>query len=196
VVDIGCSKGHWTTSFARQNPDKNVLGVDIRQPVVDMAMARKESLKLGNVHFLASNANVNISQILSSIEEQGCGGVELITIQFPDPYFKARQHKRRLVNEAFIGSIISGQVRAGTRIFIQTDVEDLMGAMVGVLERCAHLVAPAEGHSYSSTLLNPAPYDLPTEREESCRENGNFDIHRIMVRTITSTSSISLSSSS
>ena len=179
-----CSKGKWATDYAGENPDINVLGVDIRQPVIDLAMARKHSLHLNNVHFLKSNANVDICQILASIENSVSTGVELITIQFPDPYFKARQHKRRLVNEQFIRNILKGNIAVGTKIFIQTDVEELMLAMVEVLEKNSPLVMLVDGQSFSNTLHNPSPYDLmPTERELSCRENGNNLIHRVMMQT-------------
>lgn len=188
IVDIGCSKGNWTTEYAASNPDKNVVGIDIRQAVIDLALARRSASQLDNVHFLKSNANVDISHILSSIEEVSSPGVEMITIQFPDPYFKARQHKRRLLNDEFLHNIVHGRVKAGTKIFVQTDVEELMWAMVEVLEKNKHLVALADGHSFTDTLLNPPPYDLPTEREVSCRENGNFEIFRIMVQTISSPS--------
>ena len=81
IIDIGCSKGMWATSYAQQNPNKNVLGVDIRQPVIDMALARCENMKLSNIHFLRSNANVDISKILAGISDSCASGVEMITIQ-------------------------------------------------------------------------------------------------------------------
>ena len=183
IIDIGCSKGMWATSYAQQNPNENVLGVDIRQPVIDMALARCENMKLSNIHFLRSNANVDISKILAGISDSCASGVEMITIQLPDPYFKARQHKRRLVNDGFIRSIVDGKIKVGTKIFLQTDVEELMVAMVEVLE-ASPLVTAAEGHCYTKTLRNPAPYDLPTEREISCAENDNYNIYRLMVQTI------------
>lgn len=191
VVDVGCSKGIWTTEYATAHPDKNVLGLDIRQPVIDIALARKNATQLGNVHFLKSNANVDIHQILAHIEDSESAGVELIAIQFPDPYFKSRQHKRRLVNEHFVQNIIRGKVALGTKIFLQTDVEELMIAMIEVLQRSSHLVSLVEGQSYTDTFLNPAPYNLPTERELSCRESGNELIYRVMVKTIASTTTSS-----
>lgn len=187
VVDIGCSKGAWAASYAEQYPNKNVLGLDIRQPVIDLALARSKKNKIRNVHFLKSNANVDISYILSTIHDSSAGGVTLLTIQFPDPYFKARHQKRRLVNDLFIQSIITGKVAVGTRVFVQTDVEEVMQAVLEVFRSNAHLVAPAPGHCFSTPLLNPAPFDLPTEREISCQENDNFSIYRVMVQTLTTT---------
>ena len=89
------------------------------------------------------------------------------------------------MNDEFIRSIIDGNVKTGTQIFMQTDVEELMIAMMEVLEKNVHLVSLADGHSYSHTLQNPPPFDLPTEREVSCRDNGNYDIYRVMVQTNT-----------
>ena len=183
VIDVGCSKGYWALRYGAAHPNVNVLGIDIRQPVIDVALEKRKALNLGNVHFLKSNANVDINKIISSIQCSVSAGVELIAIQFPDPYFRENHHKRRLLNTQFIRSLINGGVDEGTRLFVQTDVEELMNAMTEVLEQNSDLVSLTPGQSYDDTLFNPVPFDVPTEREISCRKNGNVKIHKVMVQT-------------
>ena len=66
-LDIGCAKGTWLLNMARENPDCNFLGLEIRKPCVQLAMERKQQHNLTNLHYLASNINVDITRILTDI---------------------------------------------------------------------------------------------------------------------------------
>ena len=47
--------------------------------------------------------------------------MELVTIQFPDPHFKNRHHKRRVVQSALVRAVAEG-LPTGARVFLQSDV--------------------------------------------------------------------------
>merc|ERR1712060_327114 len=98
VVDIGCAKGAWAIEYAKAHQGVfNVLGLEIRDAAAEIALARKQQEELDNVHFLNSNANVDLDRILSDIVSHP-SRVNMVTIQFPDPYFKKKQQKRRVLN--------------------------------------------------------------------------------------------------
>ena len=176
IVDIGCAKGSWAIEYGTRFPDVNVLGVDIRQAVIDVAMARKKKEKISNTHFVCSNINVDISRILDDIN--ALSRVELVAIQFPDPHYKASHKKRRVVNEYFVHALCT-RLRPGTQIFLQSDVHDVLEDMVHHFSKGGY-VQPAEGHSIHSLLDNPRPFDVLTARERSCLANNNDEIYRML----------------
>ena len=71
VVDIGCAKGTWVLKSGQTTPTKNVLGLEIRRPVVQFALERKKRWGLSNVHFLSVNANVDLARILGDLVAAG-----------------------------------------------------------------------------------------------------------------------------
>lgn len=159
VIDIGCSKGAWAMNMAKKYPSHNFLGIDIREGAVQLALYRKEERSLNNCHFLFTNANVNLTRILKDIAQAGIF-VDTLAIQFPDPMYKTRHQKRRMLNTQLIEDILSqvgGSRNAGdgsesitacgndvsrslysnvvrphkrTRLFVQTDVMKEMHAML------------------------------------------------------------------
>ena len=107
IIDIGCGKGMWVNDMSISYPQYNHLGIDIRQTVIDIANKRyipkteTETETKCNIHFICGNANVNIDRILTDIISRNIP-IHTICIQFPDPQFKKKHYKRRLVNLEFI----------------------------------------------------------------------------------------------
>jgi tRNA (guanine-N7-)-methyltransferase len=154
----------------------NVLGIDIRDQVVQLALARKNKQELRNVHFISTNANVDIHRILEDINSVSV--VQMVAIQFPDPHFKASHRKRRVVNQDFV-EVVCSKLISGAAIFIQSDVEDVMLDMVNTIQ--AHgAVLPAPGHDPKTLLENPKPFGINTAREIACIANDNCKIFRMM----------------
>jgi tRNA (guanine-N7-)-methyltransferase len=162
VVDIGCSKGSWGMQYAADHSDRNVLGLDIREPVIQLANDRVDRLGVPNVHYIATNANVNITRILKDIAE--LSKVELVTINFPDPYFKKKQFKRRLVDDNFVISLARG-LPAGCEVFFQSDVLDL--TELAVEKFSCPWFSPSDRHDVRRLIDNNNPTGVLTEREMS-----------------------------
>ena len=169
LVDIGCAKGTWALKYAKAHPHHNILGLEVRRPVVEFALRRKQSWKLTNVHFLASNANVDISRILGDLAERGTE-VIMVTIHHPDPHFKTKHKKRRVVTDDFVAQLVS-LLPVGTSLFVQSDVLDCCQDMVSTISNNSHFRA-AEGHSVEDIAANPAPTAIKTEREVATLAKG------------------------
>lgn len=101
IVDIGCGKGVWVNDMSNKCPEFNHLGIDIRPTVIDIANQRYVNKVKRNIHFICGNANVNMERILSDITSRRIP-LHTLCVQFPDPHFKKKHHKRRLVNQEFI----------------------------------------------------------------------------------------------
>lgn len=110
---------HATQSCASSVPRANVLGLEIRHKLVDRAQAWAERLRLTNCSFLFTNATVSWQSLLGSYP----GPIELVTMQFPDPHFKTRHHKRRHVQPQLVQEMAK-TLAPGARVFLQGDVPE------------------------------------------------------------------------
>ena len=168
VVDIGCGGGRFDLMFAKRHPELNVLGVDIRAPLVDRGNAWGEVAGIvDNVHFAECNATVSIGVWLKSYAALGeASRVDAVTIQFPDPHFKKRHHKRRVVQAALVRAVAQG-LEPGARVFLQSDVRDVAEDMRAEFETFgAHLFRLDESLHGNAE----APETLAAANRERARE--------------------------
>ncbi|CAM9312715.1 unnamed protein product, partial [Ectocarpus fasciculatus] len=163
VIDVGCAKGTWAAQYAQDHPETNVIGIDIREPIIELANARAERLGITNVHYIYTNANVNISRIIDDISKHST--VQRITINFPDPYFKKRHYKRRLVNNAFVRALAQG-LSQGAEVCFQSDVLELCLAAVKSFAS-GPWFTPCTYHDVNDLEGNKNPTGVLTEREIS-----------------------------
>ncbi|KAI5057643.1 hypothetical protein GOP47_0027658 [Adiantum capillus-veneris] len=121
TVDIGSGSGRFIMMLARQNLNScNYLGLEIRHQLVSRANRWATELELNNLHFVFANATVSFGLILSTYP----GPLKLVTISCPDPHFKARHHKRRIVQMQLVDSIINA-LAPGGQVFLQSDVKEV-----------------------------------------------------------------------
>lgn len=159
-VDIGCGRGRFLLKMAQIRPDWNFLGLEIRQPLVIQANTWRDELGLTNLHYIFCNVNNSLRSLLNSQLVQG------VTIQFPDPWFKRRHQKRRLVQPELVEDLACLQV--GGYLFIQSDIEAVAIEMRDRFQ--AHPAFINQAGSGSWIPNNPMP--IPSERELSVLEQG------------------------
>ena len=124
-LDIGCAAGEFLFDLALVNTSWNYLGIEIREKLVKNAKLKFLEREIKNLYFVFGNANniLNDAQGKFIIEN-----LKSISFNFPDPWFKKRHHKRRVIQPKFI-NILSNSLQKGTLIFIKTDVKDLFDYM-------------------------------------------------------------------
>ncbi len=172
-LDIGCAKGEFLLSMATLQPNWNFLGLEIREPLVNQANAKVSELGLSNIHFLFCNVNNSIKPLLESL---GTGRLQRLTIQFPDPWFKKRQAKRRMVQPELVDSLAVYLVDGG-EVFLQSDVEEVAVEMRDRFEE-----HPAFHKQGTDTWLATNPLPVPTEREVSTLSRGEPVYRALFVR--------------
>ncbi|GFR41651.1 hypothetical protein Agub_g2388, partial [Astrephomene gubernaculifera] len=127
ALDIGSGYGRFLLLLQRSRPDKkiNYLGVEIRKPLVDRSNAWSERLGLGGqVHYVFGNATVSAPLLLRGYP----GPLEEVFIQFPDPHFKRRHHKRRVVQRELVEALGDAMAPGGL-LLLQSDIEPVAAAM-------------------------------------------------------------------
>ena len=142
-LDIGCARGRFLLALAQHQPNCNYLGVEIRRPLVDAAEADRQALGLGNLHYLFCNANISLQDWLVALP---AGLLQRVTIQFPDPWFKQKHQKRRVLQPALLLALAEA-LGPGRELFIQSDVLAVITPMVQLIEASGGFDRPAAvGH--------------------------------------------------
>jgi tRNA (guanine-N7-)-methyltransferase len=159
--------------MAQLQLDWNFLGIEIREPLVEQANARVSELGLSNLHFLFCNVNNSLKPLLESFP---AGVLQRVTIQFPDPWFKKRQAKRRLVQPELVDTLAT-YLTAGGVVFLQSDIEAVAAQMCDRFE--SH---PAFQKQGTDTWLATNPLPIPTEREISTLSRGEPVYRALFIR--------------
>jgi tRNA (guanine-N7-)-methyltransferase len=166
-LDIGCARGRFILRMAEHEPKWNFLGVEIREPLVIEANRIAEEKGLaGNLHYEFCNAMLWLDRLLQEIP---AGILQMVTIQFPDPWFKKKHAKRRMVNAELINAILN-RLAVDGRIFVQTDIEPLADEMFGLFRERRELVEIA---------IDENPFPTKTERERAVEDKG-LPVYRAM----------------
>ncbi len=171
-LDIGCGRGKFLLKMAALYPERNFLGIEIREPLVIEANEQCDRLQLSNLHFLFCNINLYIEPILASFPSNV---LNCVTIQFPDPWFKRSHQKRRVVQPALVKAIAADLVAEGS-VFLQSDVKEVAQEMSNnfIANTCFQ-------KQHLETWLTENPFPIATEREIATL-NKNQPIYRISLQ--------------
>mmetsp|Transcript_15560 Transcript_15560/g.39743 ORF Transcript_15560/g.39743 Transcript_15560/m.39743 type:complete len:250 (+) Transcript_15560:95-844(+) len=133
-ADIGCGFGGLTVALAEKFPETLVLGMEIREQVVkyveeriELARETSNGTKFGN----ASVLRVNAMQDLPCYFRKG--QLKKIFFLFPDPHFKKKNHKRRIISQTLLAEY-AYVLAEGAIVYTITDVLDLHQWMVKHLD--------------------------------------------------------------
>ncbi|OUL26781.1 tRNA (guanosine(46)-N7)-methyltransferase TrmB [Nostoc sp. T09] len=169
-LDIGCARGRFLLNMAKIEPNWNFLGLEIREPLVVEANQLCADLGLTNLHYLFCNVNRSLKTLLSSLPT---GTLQRVTIQFPDPWFKTRHAKRRIVQPELV-SDLANYVAVGGVVFLQSDIESLALEMRDIFAQ-----NPAFQKLSTEEWLTENPLPVSTEREIATQNKGE-PIYRVL----------------
>lgn len=133
VVEIGFGMGKSFVQMAKQDPLRNYLGIEVHPPGVGAAMMLIEEEQLSNVRVIKYDAFEVLTKCL------GPQSIDILQIFFPDPWPKARHHKRRLVNDDFL-KLVTPLLKHGGQIRMATDWQEYAEQMLTCLNNAEGLV--------------------------------------------------------
>lgn len=135
VADIGCGFGGLLIDLSPEFPDDLILGMEIRVQVTNYVEDRIIALRNNHAKDMAyQNINVlrgNAMKFLPNFFHKG--QLSKMFFCFPDPHFKQRKHKARIVTNTLL-SEYAYVLKEGGIVYTITDVEDLHEWMVKHLE--------------------------------------------------------------
>ena len=121
-IEIGCGKGTFLVEYARRRPDRNVLGIENQPRWVRWIEARLSRAPLPNARVLCADATLVVARFVRD------ASVDAYHLYFPDPWWKRRHEKRRVVDEDFARQVFR-TLRRGGVLHLATDVAERFAAM-------------------------------------------------------------------
>jgi len=114
-LDIGCAAGEFLFDLALVNNSWNYLGIEIREKLVKNAKLKVIEREIKNLYFIFGNANNILNDVRNKFIIKN---LKSISFYFPDPWFKKRHYKRRIIQPDFIN--YSQQVIKNAKVLAST----------------------------------------------------------------------------
>ena len=154
ALDVGCGAGLFVQQLAQLKPQLNVVGMEIRQHLVDAALARVRLCALPNGYALVANANAHLKLLFSP------RSIAFVSLNFPDPWYKKRHQKRRVLQPAWLEDLLP-ILSDGAHIHAMTDYLPLAEHMRHTLDACPALRCVHSPHLFAPSSTT----GLQSERE-------------------------------
>ena len=140
VIEIGCGMGEAMLAMAAADPERDYLGVDVHTPGLGAMLARAERDGIRNVAVARGDAVELLRHGLRP------GSLDAIHVFFPDPWPKARHHKRRIVRPEIV-ALMRDRLRPGGVLHTATDWVHYAEQMLDVLAADPGLRNTSDGYA-------------------------------------------------
>ncbi len=128
-LEIGMGKGDFIIGIASLNKDANFIGIEHYSTVCAIASKKiKETTEIENIRVMCYDA-INLEKILAP------KSLEVIYLNFSDPWPKKRHEKRRLTSPLFL-SIYKKLLKDDGKIIMKTDNDDLFAYSFEIIPTC------------------------------------------------------------
>jgi tRNA (guanine-N7-)-methyltransferase len=146
-IEVGCGKGLFLSAAATARPETNYLGIEILAKYARFSAARVARARLDNAIMVHGDAQRLLGERLSA------GAAQAVHVYFPDPWWKARHKKRRVMNESFLHDVERVLAPLGSLHF-WTDVEEYFQTALELVAQHTRLRGPLD------EVEKPAEHDL------------------------------------
>lgn len=126
-VEIGFGKGRYLLGLAEDQPARRFLGIEIARPYYRLACRRMKRRSLTNLALVRGEALFVLAAVLPS------AFAAAVHVYFPDPWPKARHHKRRLFDPETV-DLVLGLLQPGGKLYFATDHLDYGSVVQHILE--------------------------------------------------------------
>jgi tRNA (guanine-N7-)-methyltransferase len=160
-LEVGSGKGMFLLTASQQQPDVNFLGIELAPKYAEFCAARLAKRDAANARVACADAGRVFAELLPE------ASLAAVHVYFPDPWWKARHKKRRVMNERFVRQI-ERTLRPGGSLHFWSDVEEYFRTTVEMLAAETKLVGPL------AVEQRPAEHDLDyrTNFERRVRQAG------------------------
>lgn len=131
-VELGSGKGDFIYKLAKANPNNHYVAIERQSDIIYRILQKQQQETLPNLSLL----NIDVSDIKDYINPHS---IEVLYINFPDPWYKPRHHKRRLTYNTFL-EVYKTLLKPYGTIMIRTDHRDFFYDSVEYLENASFKV--------------------------------------------------------
>lgn len=173
-IEIGMGKGQFILELAKQNPDKNYIGIERYSSVLLRALEKhdtEEYRELSNIRFICMDA-AELPEVFAP------GEVEKIYLNFSDPWPKARHARRRLTSTRFLNIYEKVLVEQGIVEF-KTDNRPLFEFSLDQVEEAGWELKAHTFDLHNNKEMNEG--NIMTEYEAKFSSMGN-PIHKLIAK--------------
>jgi tRNA (guanine-N7-)-methyltransferase len=156
--------------MARADPGTGILAADIHTPGVLRLLTVVEQEGIRNVRVAHTDA---LELLAEQVPEASLAGVRIF---FPDPWPKARHHKRRLVQSPVVSLVVS-RIEPGGFLHLATDVDNYAALMFDVVTSEPLLHNEYQGFA-------PRPADRPLTRYEARGHDNDRAVVDLVLRRL------------
>ncbi|HET8752925.1 MAG TPA: tRNA (guanosine(46)-N7)-methyltransferase TrmB [Salinimicrobium sp.] len=164
VLELGCGKGEYSIALAKEFPQKNFLGIDIKGARFWRGAKTALEEKIENVGFIRTQIEL-VDKVFEENE------VDEIWITFPDPQIKYKRTKHRMTNPEFLQKYKKILKPEGT-INLKTDSEFMHGYTLGLLQGQGHEILQANHDVYKNVYSPKEVVGIQTFYEKQYLERG------------------------
>ena len=140
ILEIGFGMGETSATIAEAQPQNDYLGVEVHTPGVGSLCKLIAEKGLSNQRIVQHDA---VEVLRHMIPESSLDGVHIF---FPDPWPKARHHKRRLLQAPLV-ALLASRLKPGGYLHCATDWENYAEQMLAVLSAEPMLGNTADGYA-------------------------------------------------
>ena len=160
-VEVGSGKGLFLRTAAAARPDVDFLGIEVVAKYAQFTAASLAKRGLGNAKMLSADALRLFAERLPD------ASLAAVHVYFPDPWWKKRHKKRRVMRESFIRDV-ERVLAPGGALHFWTDVEEYFHTTLDLIAATAALEGPLD------VAEQPAEHDLDyrTHFERRMRQHG------------------------
>lgn len=163
ILELGCGKGEYTVALAKQFPDKNFIGIDIKGARFWRGAKTAQEENLKNVAFIRTR--IEFLESFFAAEE-----VSEIWITFPDPQKEKRRTKKRLTSARFLNMYYHILDKEGC-VHLKTDSSELYAYTSYILHQNAQHIIRNTQDLYTSNLCDHI-LSIKTHYEKNYLEKG------------------------
>ncbi|MER3480707.1 MAG: tRNA (guanosine(46)-N7)-methyltransferase TrmB [Meiothermus sp.] len=167
VLEVGPGDGRFTAEVARQNPDWNILGVEVSAGSVARAWKRMRREGIQTVRLYHGEAGFALRNLIAP------GSLHRVYVNFPDPWPKAKHLGNRLLQTRFFRRL-STRLEPGGQLLLTTDHQEYW--------RFAQEQAQASGLFHIDTPP-PPPHHLQTKYALKWKEQNRSFYHAVFTKT-------------
>ena len=164
-VELGCADAKFSFELAAARPDTFVVGLEIREALVERNNAQARTRGQSNLRFGYVNINIDLDRVFAA------GSVDRFHVLFPDPWFKARHRKRRVVDPTML-AVVAKQLRPRGELHFASDIYELALAAMTELEGPEAAALGYRNRLGEWSFSRPNPCAASSRREDTTLARG------------------------